>query len=138
MMILYMCGDSLIAFKGALLNGFGLYLLYLMALVFRDGRPFWILPNIESYGHCYFGFGAPNGMTYQLGFFWLYNLIMYRFKYAVNPNKCVNIFLIIVLFVITCWTFFSCALLGVNFLYQSFIGLIYGLVYLVFCLNFDT
>jgi len=42
MMIFYMCGDSLIAFKGAFLNGFGIYLLYLIAIVFRDGRPFWV------------------------------------------------------------------------------------------------
>jgi len=64
-----------------------------------------------------FSFGSPSNFTYTLSFFWLYNLIMYRFKYAVNPNKYVNILLVVLLAGFTGWTTFACALNGVNFFY---------------------
>jgi len=70
-------------------------------------------------------------------FFWGYNVIMYCMKYAAVVNKPLVITLFVVITIIGLWIILGCMYCGVSYIYQNFIGLLYGLIYLVLCLNFD-
>jgi len=76
-----------------------------------------------------------------LTFAYTYNLIMYRFKYTKQKtdiwNKCVTGFFIFLLVLLMIWSYFSGAALGLNYIYQSFMGQMVGFIYLVFALAFD-
>mmetsp|Transcript_42000 Transcript_42000/g.57111 ORF Transcript_42000/g.57111 Transcript_42000/m.57111 type:complete len:207 (-) Transcript_42000:456-1076(-) len=138
MIFLYLVSDSLIAYKSALLNCFGLYILNLYKLIMKDPRPFWISGEITSYNNCYFSFSCPSTSTYLLVFFWLYIIIMHRMKFTRNVKKITNIVLFTLIGVIWVWSVFFSLVNGLVFLYSSVIGSLYGFSYLVFCLNFDS
>jgi len=63
--------------------------------------------------------------------------IQFRQKYAKDPNKIINVLLII--FLVYCVVMNALAGLwnGTNFLYQSVMGMGMGLLQLVLCLNYD-
>ena len=78
--------DSLLAFKTALITSFGYYIMTCLKLVYKDARPFWV--SNEIFGHsCKFDFGAPSYHLYTIITFWIYNIIMYKMKYAEKVNK---------------------------------------------------
>ena len=63
---------------------------------------------------------------------------MYCMKYAENVNKKVVITLFVLLFVYSCLVVFAGVFTGTVYIYQNIIGMLYGLIFLVLCLNFDT
>lgn len=75
-----------------------------------------------------------------LTFFYTYNLIMYRFKYQKNTSilaRSITWVLVFLLILAILASYFSGVALGLNYMYQSFIGQMFGLIYLVFALTFD-
>lgn len=137
MFFFYLSTDSLIAFKSAILTCFGIFLITFLKLIYKDGRPFWIEKEIIGYA-CAFDFGGPGYHLYTLTFFWSYNIIMYCMKYAEK----VNYLLVAILFgglgLTGIWIVISGLYEGTIFIYQNVIGMLYGLIYLVLCMNFDT
>lgn len=107
-----------------------------MKLLYKDGRPFWVNPAIDSH-ECAFDFAGPAYHLYIITFFWTYNIFMYCMKYAETVNKALVGSLFTLLGVITAWIFIAGLYTGTIYIYQNMIGLIYGVIYLVMCLNFD-
>jgi hypothetical protein len=133
----YLCGDSLLAFKGAFLLCSGFFMLTALTMLIKDGRPFWNNDVVVPFGHCLFDFASPSDTTFVSTFFWLYMLINVRFKYTSNPNKCLNALLVFAIIILNVWSFFNGAANGVNYIYQSLIGVFSAFVYLVLCMTFD-
>jgi len=136
MALFYLTTDSLIAFKSAMLTCFGLFFMTFLKLLYKDGRPFWIDENIKSYD-CAFDFSGPSYHLFILSFFWFYNIIMYCMKYVERVNTTLVNFLVLVLVLFLAWILIAGLYTGTSFLYQNVVGMIYGLMYLVLCLNFD-
>lgn len=137
MCLFFLCTDSLIAFKSGLLTCFGIYVITFLKLLYKDGRPFWLSGPVEGL-ICSFDFGGPAYHLFIISFFWCYNIIMYGMKYVEKLNKplvgCLFIFLILM----SVWIILAGLYTGTIYIYQNIIGSLYGFIYLVFCLNFDT
>ena len=58
--VLALVADSLLTFKTTLLTTLGIYMLGMTQIAFKDGRPFWDVAEISSFGHCRLDFGSPN------------------------------------------------------------------------------
>jgi len=137
MFFFYLATDSLIAFKSALLTCFGLYIITFLKLLYKDGRPFWLNSDIIGY-QCMFDFAGPGYHLYTIAFFWSYCIVMYCMKYAEKVNTLLVNLLFFILFLISCLITIAGLYTGTIFIYQNVIGLLYGLIYLVLCMNFDT
>lgn len=85
MMLLYLVTDSLLAFKSAIITCFGYYILTVLKLLYKDGRPFWLSQEVYGY-RCRFDFGGPSYHLYTITTFWIYNIIMYQMKFAEKVN----------------------------------------------------
>jgi hypothetical protein len=119
MICLYFCGDSLLAFKGAIVSCVGLYMLVFSNMFYKDGRPFWHSAEIVPYGHCKFTFSSPAENSFISTFFMTYILINMRMKYALtgNPNKIVNGILIFIIVLLTLWSFVNGVVNGLTYIY---------------------
>lgn len=137
MLLLYLSTDSLIAFKSAILTCFGIYFITFLKLLYKDGRPFWIKEQIIGF-ECFFDFGGPGYHLFILTFFWAYNIIMYCMKYAETVNKSLVATLFTTLILMGIWVIFSGLYNGTIYIYQNIIGMLYGFIALVLCMNFDT
>ena len=115
---------------------FGLYLITFLKMLYKDGRPFWLIPPIDGY-ECMFDFAGPGYHLYIITFFWSYNIIMYQMKYSSNVNMALVKSLFGVLVLLSVWILLAGLYTGTIFIYQNIIGMLYGIIYLVFCLNFD-
>lgn len=102
MFLLYLSTDSLIAFKSSIMTCFGIYIITFLKLLYKDGRPFWINPDIIGY-ECAFDFAGPGYHLYTLTFFWAYNIIMYCMKYSEKVNNTLVYSLFGVLAVMGIW-----------------------------------
>jgi hypothetical protein len=138
MIVLSLCTDSLIAFKGAFLTCMGLFFLSLLNIFFKDPRPFWTSPLIKDNSHCYFDFGSPDAELFILTFYYSYIVIMYRFKFSSeNSSKFVSGLLVFLLVACIGGAYFSGIANGVTYLHQSLTSQLFGFCYLVICLTFD-
>jgi hypothetical protein len=62
---------------------------------------------------------------------------MYRFKFAAVRTVFVNYLAVLLLLVATLVAYFAGLVNGLNYVYQSLVGQVFGFCYLVFCLSFD-
>ena len=85
MFLLYLSTDSLIAFKSSILTCFGFYIITFLKLLYKDGRPFWVVKDVKAYS-CAFDFAGPSYHLFTITFFWAYNIVMYCMKYAEQVN----------------------------------------------------
>lgn len=136
MCFLYLSTDSLIAFKSSILTCFGIYFITFLKLLYKDGRPFWLNKYVEGYD-CQFDFAGPAYHLYIITFFWTYNIIMYQMKYAEKINNTLVYSMFGALGILTVWIIIAGLYTGTIFIYQNVIGMLYGLIFLVLCLNFD-
>ena len=136
MCFFYLASDSLIAFKNALMTCFGIYIMTFLKLLYKDARPFWLDIGIQGY-KCQFDFAAPCYHLYTVTFFWSYNIVMYCMKYAETVNYSLVRTLFLLLVLMSAWIVIGALYSGTIFIYQNTIGMLYGLIYLVLCLNFD-
>jgi len=113
-----------------------MYFITFLKLLYKDGRPFWQNDKIDSHD-CVFDFSGPGYHLYIITFFYTYNIIMYCMKYSENVNKRLVAVLFIALAILTVWIMIAGLYTGTIFIYQNIIGLLYGVIYLVLCLNFD-
>ena len=137
MMIFYLSTDSLIAFKSALLTCFGFYVITFLKLLYKDPRPYWLNPNIYGYD-CAFDFAGPGYHLYTITFFWSYNIVMQGMKYSEKVNYYLIYFLFFLLTLMGVWIVVGGLYTGTIFIYQNIIGMLYGLIFLVLFMNFDT
>ena len=137
MLFWYLCADSLLAFKGALVTAIGIFLVSFLNIVYKDGRPFWNSDTIISYDHCVFSFASPSINSFNCFFFCSYKFIMSRRKYAGQTKKWVDWLLIVAIVLINILVYFAGIVNGLTYLYQSFMGTLTASVYLVICLTFD-
>lgn len=137
MQFMYLTTDSLLAFKTAIITSMGYYILTVLKLAYKDPRPFWLDQKIHGY-RCRFDFGGPSYHLYTLTTFWAYNIIMYRLKYAEPPvNKRLAYAMFGAVFIFGLWVVIAGLHQGTAYLYQEFLGLLYGSIFLVLTLNFD-
>jgi hypothetical protein len=115
--VLSLSTDSLIAFKSALTLNFGVLLICVLNLIYKDGRPFWYEFSIKSNSFCLFDFGSPNQTLFILTFFYWYLLIMYRFKFAAVKTLFVNYVVVVLLVATTLVAYFSGLANGLNYVY---------------------
>ena len=86
-----------------------------------------------------FDFGSPNSTLFILTFYYGYCLIMYRFKFASGQtSQLVNWLAVAVLATLNAQAYFCGLVNGTSYLYQSAMGQIFGFIYLVLCLTFDS
>ena len=137
MVIWYLAGDSLLAFKGSIVTCIGLFWLAFLNIIYKDGRPFWNSAEIISFGYCKFGFSSPSVTAFVAFFFLTYTLIQVRYKYAAETSNVVNWILITLIVLLNLLTYFAGLLNGLTYLYQSIMGLLTAFVYLVLVLTFD-
>ena len=116
MILLYLSTDSLIAFKSSLLTCFGIYIMTFLKLLYKDGRPFWVEPDIKGYS-CAFDFAGPAYHLFILTFFWVYNLVMYCMKYAEEVNLPLIYFLGVMMFLLGIWVIIGGLYTGSIFIY---------------------
>lgn len=137
MFLLYLTTDSLIAFKSSIMTCFGIFFITFLKLLYKDGRPFWINSDIIGY-QCSFDFAGPGYHLHNLTFFWAYNIVMYCMKYAENVNNFIVYSLFGLLGLMGIWIVIAGLFSGTIYIYQNVIGMLYGIIYLVLCMNFDT
>ncbi len=135
--ILFLMTDSLLAFKSSMLFGFGIYIITFLKLIYKDGRPFWIDDDVKAY-YCAFDFSGPSYHMFILTFLYPYLAILYWMKYSTTVYAKTVILFFIFVAVFAVWTCVGGLYLGIVYLYQNFIGTLYGIIFLVLCLNFDT
>jgi len=70
-------------------------------------------------------------------FFHVYNVIMHCMKYADKVNKPLVAILFTLIGLLTVWAVLGGIYTGTVYIYQNVIGGLYGLIFLVLCLNFD-
>lgn len=133
----YLFADSLLAFKGALVTAIGIFIVSFLNMIYKDGRPFWNSPEINSYKHCVFSFASPSMNSFNSFFFCTYKYIMSRKKYARETSEAVNWILIFLIIIINAQVYIAGFINGTSYLYQSLMGTLTGLVYLVIVLTFD-
>ncbi len=66
---------------------------------------------------CFFDFGAPGYHLFILTFFWSYNIIMYRMKYAEKVNYMLVGLLFALLTLMGVWVVLSGLYNGIIFMY---------------------
>ena len=135
-LLVLMC-DSLLSFKSTILGTLGIYLLGMVQLAFKDGRPFWDKAEITSNGHCKSSFGSPNESAFLMTFFYPYIMIQFLFKYAPRPPYFLNFIFMLLLIVLWGLVYFQGLVNGTSYIYQCVIGQILGFIYLVGCMTFD-
>lgn len=117
MAIEYLFIDSLIAFKSAFLTCLGIYIVSIFNLFFKDGRPFWQVPQISSFADCVFAFASPDLSCFILTFYWGYVLIMHRLKFNKNPKSPLNLVILLFYILLTIAIYFTGVAMGVTYLY---------------------
>jgi hypothetical protein len=133
---LYLVSDSLIAFKSALLTCYGLFILTILKMLYKDARPYWIDGEISA-TECFFDFSGPSYQMFLLSFFYNYLIIMYCMKYTERPKKVLGRVLLVLVFLFAAVDFFSGLYTGQVYIYSNIAGGIYGLIFLVIAMNFD-
>ena len=116
MILLFLSTDSLIAFKSSILTCFGIYIMTFLKLLYKDGRPFWVEPDIKGYS-CAFDFAGPSYHLFILTFFWVYNLVMYCMKYAETVNLPIIYFLASLMVLLGIWVIIGGLYTGSIFIY---------------------
>ena len=109
---LHLCTDSLLTFKTTILTCFGIYMLALLQMLFKSGRPFWDNPDITAYGQCKFDFSSPAMTTFVGTFIFPYLILMYFMKYNNNPNVIVTTILWVLFVFVMFEVCFTSYLLG--------------------------
>lgn len=137
MMLFYLTTDSLLAFKSALITSFGYFILTVLKLLYKDGRPFWLSNEVVGY-ICRFDFAGPSYHLYTLITFWAYNIIMYQMKYAAEVRRWLVYLQFAIIALVGIWVIFAGLYQGTTFLYQEFMGFLYGILFLAAVMNFDT
>lgn len=114
--MLYLCTDSLIAFKSAILTCFGIYIITFLKLIYKDGRPFWVSFDVEGY-LCEFDFAGPSYHLFLVSFFWCYNIIMYLMKYAEKVKTKLVVVLFLLLTLMSVWIIIAGEYTGTSYIY---------------------
>lgn len=117
MILLSLCTDSLLGFKSTLLTCFGMACMSVFNTFYKDARPFWKTPEIDSFGHCSFDFASPDTIMFIITFFYGYNLLMYRFKFSSDANVLVNFILVALYVLFIAMSYFAGVANGQNYLY---------------------
>lgn len=138
-LVLFMAGDSVIAFKNLLVYLLGTYIFTVLKAVYGSVRPYWVEGAIDTYsGHCFFDFPMPAISTFNVFFYSMYNLFMYKVKYTEKVNYstvCILFFLITMNIIALC---FLLLLFGLNYMYQQVITLVYSIIYMMIVIQYDN
>ncbi|CAI2364166.1 unnamed protein product [Moneuplotes crassus] len=153
--ILYFFIDPMIAFKTGILTYIAIYASVNLKFMYAIPRPFWIDHTIDV-TTCSLDFSGPSDHTCIGSFFYTYATLYYYFinedkrfdseesvssdpgwisrhKNQINIFLCISIIVIVMLF-----TGFSLFLLGQTFMFESTIGIIYSILFALFCLKVDN
>lgn len=132
--------DSLLAFKVGLVSSFGIFIVFALTMLYKDGRPFWDYEDVSPYSNCLYSFASPESRQFILTFVWPYLFIQSRLKYVTQGERsrlltCVCFTFVIAFMILN---YFNGVFNGINYLYQTLFGNLYGFCYLVMCLVFDA
>ena len=134
-----MATDSLNAFKCTMLYCFGLYFMIALKLMYESPRPFWVSGKIKSYpGLCRFDFSSPSTHLYNLSFFFTYITFMNFYKYTDKVYKPVLFVLLGIIFIYIVGMSIVLHAFGLLYYYQAVMSVLFSLIYLLICINFDA
>lgn len=136
----FLGSDSLIAYKTTFCYCIGVYLMTILKLVYAEPRPYWTHSEINTPANeCDLSYGNPSLSTFNLVFFWSYTAYMKLYRYVkVEERRSYQIwlaaFMIAIAELILIQTFW---IFGITFLYQQLISLLYTIIFITGCVNFD-
>ncbi len=114
---LHLAADSWLAYKTTLVTCFGIYLLAIMQVSFKSGRPFWDVSAISSNGYCLYDFAGPSETAFTMTFFWPYVIIMFLFKYYRTTKRVISWILLFLLLVVWVDIYIFTLVNGLDYLY---------------------
>ena len=139
MIILFLGGDSLIAFKGIFLYCLGIYCMMFIKVMYQSPRPFWVTTEISSNSdHCTLSYASPSIHGFNTMFYLPYIIYMHLWKYNLNPNKLILAIVSLALVVYNILLILAMLLFGQIYIYQVFTTLVYCLIYHGICIIFDN
>lgn len=139
-MMFFLGSDSLISYKTTMCYCIGVYLITMLQLLYTEPRPFWVNENINlPNGYCPISYAMPDQGTFNIIFFLSYTVFMQLYKYK-RPDQrkpwqyriCFFLIIAFEIVYIVIHAFF-----GLNFMYQQFFSLLYTVIFLTVCINFD-
>ena len=133
---LYLFSDSLLGFKTALVTQFGIIIVNFLKLLYKVPRPFWVAENIIG-RKCVLDFAGPSDHVFLSVFFYTYVIIIFFSKYAEETSKALLACLVAVDVVVVFLIALSGLYVGTTYVFQSFVGLIYGILYTILCIDMD-
>lgn len=137
MYALYLCGDTMLANKTAIVSFSGIFALNMVKLSYKEPRPYWYVPTVEAY-KCSIDFDGPSENTFILMFLGTYLNLIYLRKYARTPSKLLSLFLFLVQALCLVATAISGLLLGRSYLSASLIGVVFGFFWVLVSLQLDN
>jgi hypothetical protein len=137
-LVLYLCTDTLIAFKSTIVYCIGVYLLVILKVIYQSPRPFWTSFEIQAYeGYCEFNYASPSISIFNAVFFMNYNIFMYFQKYTpvVYIPVVISLYILSFLYLIVVST--SLHVFGLLYYYQIVVSALFSFVYLIICIRLD-
>eukprot|EP00347_Sterkiella_histriomuscorum_P002567 403367652 len=134
---IYFTGDSILATKTAFVAFFGEFIMVAAKIMYKEPRPYWTNDSIQTY-KCQNDFEGPSDHIFIIIFVCTYCNLLYLRKYARTSKQTESILFFLFEFSFLFITTFAAMLLGHSYLYQCVIGVIYGLFYVILCLQLDN
>lgn len=91
---LYLCGDSMLATKTALVAFFGEFMISIVKVMYKEPRPYWVIENVGAY-RCEHDFEGPSDHTFIVVFIGTYLNLIYLRKYARKPKRTLSMMIFI-------------------------------------------
>lgn len=133
---LFLLTDTQIVFQSMMLYGLGQLFIELLKIAYDSPRPYWESQKVHVYNQdCILDFAMPSNVEFTIIFYWVYLLLQFH-KYGYINNVATGIisFVWLILFFLIK---LGRLLFGTQFLFQMLITDLYGISYLVLCMNFD-
>lgn len=133
---IYLFADPLLGFKSSIVTFLGVFFIAFIKLLYQIPRPYWKFNEVLG-KTCNFDFSGPSDHAFLTTFFYAYNIIIFS-KYSERRRPKLVLGLLGLNAVLVILVSFSMNYLGNTFLFESLIGMIYGVLYCIICISLDA
>lgn len=134
---IYLFADPLLGFKVALVTFMGCFMITILKLFYKIPRPYWIDSGIQG-KKCDLDFSGPSDHSFMITFFYTYITIIFFERYIEVPMHRLSIFFISLTVILWVLSTFALSYLGSTYIIESIVGGIYGFMFTLCMLYFDT
>jgi hypothetical protein len=134
---LYLYGDAILATKTAFVTFFGEFFIISLQMAYKEPRPYWSDPNIQSY-RCSNDFEGPSDHIFIIVFFMTYTNLLYLKKYSRFAHNTMSFIMFAIEIALIILIMLAGLILGHAYIFQGIIGIIYGILFVILCLQFDN